>query len=73
MKQIYLGIAATATVREMETGGAAETQKEQFNGFRTDCKDFLIEAILQIRKRFDLDAEIHTIVRCMMPANAVQV
>ena len=70
LKQIYVGMAATATLREMEADGAGETQSEQFDRFRTDCKNFLVEAILQIQKRFDLDAEIHTIVQCLMPANA---
>ena len=37
--------------------------------FRTDCRNFLIESIEQIQKRIDLDAEILTIVQCILPAN----
>ncbi|CAB4020349.1 Hypothetical predicted protein [Paramuricea clavata] len=55
--QIYVGMAATATLCEMEADGAGETQSEQFDRFRTHCTDFLVEAILQIQKRFVLVAE----------------
>ena len=70
LKQIYLGMAATATLHEMEAGHPQNARPQDFEKFRTDCKNFFVEAILQIQKRFDLDAEIHTIIQCIVPANA---
>ena len=69
LKQVYIGMAATATLHEMEAAGAG-TLPQEFEKFRTDCRNFLIESIEQIQKRFDLDAEILTIVQCILPANA---
>ena len=63
-------MSAAATLHEMEAGDLENTRSQDFEQFRTDCKNFCIEAILQIQNRFDLDAEIHTIVQCIVPANA---
>lgn len=67
LKQLYIGMASTATLSEMEVG---RTPHQEFEKFCTDCRKFLIESIEQIQKRFDLGAEILTIVQCISPANA---
>ena len=70
LKQAYTGTAATATLHEMEAA-CARTPAQEFQKFRTDCRNFLIESIEHIQKRCDLvDAEILTIVQCILPANA---
>ena len=65
LKNVYLGMAATATLREIAAGA-----KEDVSAFRSYCRNFLVESIYQIQKRFDLDAEIHDIVQCTLPQNA---
>ena len=67
LENVYLGMAATATLREIAGGGAKE---EDVSAFRSHCRNFLVESIDQIQKRFDLDAEIHDIVQCTLPQNA---
>ncbi|CAB3980774.1 Hypothetical predicted protein [Paramuricea clavata] len=64
--QTYIGIAATATIHKIEEGAT----NEDLDRFRSDCKNFLIEIILQIKQRVDLDAEIHDIVQCISPTKA---
>ena len=64
--QTYIGVAATAAIHEIEE----EATNEDLERFRSDCKNFLIERILQIKQRFDLDAEIHAIVQCISPTKA---
>ena len=54
--QIYIGLGASATLREIQQGAS----KEEVDKFLTSCKNFLIEYILQIQKRFDLKAEYYT-------------
>ena len=64
--QTYIGVAATAMIHEIEE----EATNEDLERFRSDCKNFLFESILQIKQRFDLDAEIHAIVQCISPTKA---
>ena len=52
---------------KLQGGGAKE---EDVSAFRSCCRNFLVESIDQIQKRFDLDAEIHDIVQCTLPQNA---
>jgi hypothetical protein len=66
LHQVYVGVAATATMHEIKAGA----KQEDVQKFRSDCKNFLIESILQIKQRFDLEAEIHDIVSCIAPGNA---
>ena len=66
LRQTYLGMGATTSLREIE----ASAQEEEVNKFLTTCKDFLIESILQIKSKFDLNAEYHDIVQCLHPSNA---
>lgn len=66
LEKDYVGMAVTATLREIEVGA----RREDVMQFRSDCKNFLVESIVQIKKRFDLDAEIHEIVQCTLPENA---
>ena len=64
--QTYLGMGASASLREIEVNA----KKEDVDQFLTTCKDFLIESMLQIKSRFNLDAEYHDIVMCLHPRNA---
>jgi hypothetical protein len=66
LDKVYVGVGATATLREIEAGSI----KEDVVRFLTDCKKFLIESIVQIKQRFDLDAKFHEIVQCILPENA---
>ena len=66
LENVYLGMAATATLREI----AAGAKEEDVSAFHSHCRNFLVESIYQIQKRFDLDAEIHDIVQCTLPQNA---
>ena len=66
LRQTYLGLAASATLAEIE----GEAQPQDVTKFLEDCKSFLIESILQMQRRFDLDADVHRIVECLLPANA---
>ena len=66
LHQVYVGVAATATMHGIKAGA----KQEGVQKFRSDWKNFLIESILQIKQRFDLEAEIHDIVSCIAPGNA---
>ena len=66
LHQVYVGVAATATMHEIKAGA----KQEDVQKFRSDCTNFLIESILQIKQRFDLEAEIHDIASCIAPGNA---
>ena len=48
----------------------ANEKQEEVEKFLTICKDFLIESMLQLKSRFDLNAEYHDIVQCLHPFNA---
>ena len=50
LKQIYHGMASTVTLHEMEVGDPQNARPQDFEKFRTDCKNFFVEAILQIQK-----------------------
>jgi hypothetical protein len=66
LKQVYLCIAASATMEEIEAG----TRNEDVQQFRNDCKNFLIESVVQIQKRFDSDSEVLGVVECISPQKA---
>ena len=66
LENVYFGMAATATLREI----AAEAKEEDVSAFGSHCRNFLVESISQIQKRFDLGAEIHDIVQCTLAQNA---
>ena len=59
---IYLGMAATATIQEMKGANSSDLQT-----YRIHFRYFMIESILQIQNRFDLNAEIYEIVGCTHP------
>ena len=63
LKQIYIGLTATATLREMEAVGVGQTRHQEFEKFYRDCRNVLIESIELIQAGFDMDAEILTIVQ----------
>ena len=48
----------------------ANEKQEEVEMFLRICKDFLIETILQLKSRFDLNAEYHDIVQCLHPFSA---
>jgi hypothetical protein len=54
LSQVYVGVAATATMHEIEAGARPEDVQQ----FRNDCKNFLMESIVQIQTRFDSDSEL---------------
>ena len=59
LEQIYVNTAISATLHEMEAAGDPQNPRSQdFEKFRTDCKNFFVEAILQIQNRFDLYANM---------------
>ena len=66
LKQVYLGLAASATMQEIEAGA----RNEDVQLFRNDCKNFLIESVVQIQNRFDSDSEVLSIVECISPQKA---
>ena len=68
-RQTHICIAASATLQEIE----AEAKKEDVDKFLLDCKSFLIESILQLQRRFDLENDVHDIVQCLLPTNAASV
>ena len=41
LKQVYIGMAATATLREMEAAGVGQTRHQEFEKFYRDCRNFL--------------------------------
>jgi hypothetical protein len=54
LSQVYVGVAATATMHEIEAGARPEDVQQ----FKNDCKNFLMESIIQIQTRFDSDSEL---------------
>jgi len=66
LQQTYVGIAATSTIQSLKD----KAKEEDINKFFVDCKNFLIESILQIKSRFDLNAEYHDLVECLQPQSA---
>ena len=64
--QIYLGLAASGTMQEIEAGARNEDAQQ----FRNDCKNFLIECVVQIQNRFDSDCEVLSIVESISPQKA---
>lgn len=67
-ENIYLGVSASTSVSTMRISGAAT--KEELSQFQKSCQSFLIEAVLQIQKRFSLNDKIHDIVACINPRSA---
>ena len=64
LKNVYLGMTSTTTINEME--GARPTD---VTTFYTDCRNFFIEMIMQIKERFDVTSEINTVIQCLNPKN----
>ena len=65
LKQVYIGMAATATLREIEAARVGQTRHQELEKFYRTAGTSFIESIEQIQKRFDMDAEILTIVQCI--------
>ena len=66
LRQVYIGIAATATMHEIEAGAA----QEDIEQFRNDCKNFLVESVVQIQNRFDSDCKLLSMVECISQKKA---
>ena len=64
LSETYVGLGATAPLHEI----AGRANKEGIDKFPS--KNFLIESILQIQSRFDIDAPVHEIVQRLLPSNA---
>ena len=41
LKQVCIGMAATATLREMEAFGVGQTCHQEYEKFYRDCRNFL--------------------------------
>ena len=65
LKNVYLGMTATTTSKEIEGARPTDVTK-----FYTDCRNFLIEMIIQIKEIFDVTSEIYTVVQCLNPKKA---
>ena len=68
LNELYIGVAATATVNEIKEEMSEDNV--DLHNFLVNCRNFLIESIEQIQRRFDLDAEIHDVVQCTLPRRA---
>eukprot|EP00794_Sanderia_malayensis_P001866 gene1866-2107_t len=67
LEDVYVGMAATNTLSETEMRGARSSDLQTY---RYDCRNFLIEIIHQIQKRFDMKGAYHDMVDCINPKNA---
>ena len=68
LNEIYVGIAATATLQEIKETVSEDDVDVQ--NFRINCRNFLIESIHKLQQRFDLDSEIYDIIQCISPQKA---
>ncbi|CAB4008429.1 zinc finger MYM-type 1-like [Paramuricea clavata] len=68
LHEVYLGLAATTTINEIQQ--ATSEDDVDMHNFLENCRNFLIESIEQIQRRFDLGAEIHDVVQCTLPGRA---
>lgn len=64
LRQTYLEMGASVSL-EFD----ANAKAEEVNKFLITFKDFLIESVLQIKNRFDLNADYHDIVQCLHPSD----
>ena len=67
LSETYVGLGATAPLHEI----AGRANKEGIDKFPS--KNFLIESILQIQSRFDIDDPVHEIVQRLLPSNVAAV
>ena len=68
LDKTYVGLAATATLHEIKE--VTGEDHADVHNFLMNCRNFLIESIKQILRKFDIEAEIHHVVQCTMPRNA---
>ena len=66
LNQVYLGLMATQSLQEIKAGA----RPNDVQMFQRDCRNFLIEGIIQVKQRFDLKQDILDIVECTLPINA---
>ena len=66
LNQVYMGLMASQSLQEIKAG--ARPNDAQM--FQRDCRNFLIEGIIQVKQRFDLKQDILDIVECTLPINA---
>ena len=64
--QVYTGLMASQSLQEIKAGA----NPNDVQMFLHDCRNFLIEGIIQVKQRFDLKQEILDIVECTLPENA---
>ena len=68
LNEIYVRIAATATVQEIKETVSEDDVDVQ--NFRINCRNFLVESIHQLQQHFGLDSEIYDIIQCISPQKA---
>ena len=66
--EVYLGIAATATLNEC----LALDDHEAVQSVKQTCLEFMLELVRQIRSHFDLSDSAYKLVEFIMPHNAVK-
>ena len=66
LDQVYLGLMASQSLQEIKAGANPNDVQK----FLWDCRNFLIEGVIQVKQRFDLKQEILDIVECILPENA---
>ena len=59
----HVGIAATSIIQSLKE----KAKEEDIKKFFVHCKNFLMESILQIKFRSDLNKEYHDLVECIQP------
>ena len=55
LQQTCVGVAATSTIQTLKE----KAKEEDIKKFFVDCKNFLMESILQIKFKSDLNEEYH--------------
>ena len=68
LDKTYVGLAATATLHEIKE--VTGEDHADVHNFLMNCRNFLIESIKQILRKFDIEAEIPDVVQCTLPRNA---
>lgn len=60
---IYVGLEAYAILQDFKTKAPIEGVSK----FYTTCRDFYVEIILQIQKRFELDEKLFELIKYVDP------
>ena len=66
LNQVCLGLMTSQSLQETKAGA----RPNDVQMFQRDCRNFLIEGIIQVKQRFDLKQDILDTVECTLPINA---